>query len=94
MSLEKSQFDLSAQEFRDVLALRCRKPLLCLPPCCEGCGAPFTIKHALDCRIGGLVGRRHNEVCDVFGDLAALVWNQVVKEPVVSDKTLETGCYL
>ena len=76
---------VSAQEFRDGLALRYRKPLLCLPPCCDGCGAPFTIEHALDCRIGGLVGQRHNEVRDAFGDLAALVWSPVVKEPVVSD---------
>ena len=85
MPVEKSQFDLSAQEFRDGLALRYRKPLLCLPPCCDGCGALFTIEHALDCRIGGLVGRRHNEVRDAFGDLAALMWSPVVKEPVVSD---------
>jgi len=83
--LERSQFDLSAQEFRDGLALRYKKPLLCLPPCCDGCGATFSIEHALDCRIGGLVGRRHNEVRDAFGDLASLVWNPVVREPVVSD---------
>ena len=44
MPIEKSQFDLSAQQFRDGLALRYRKPLLCLPPCCDGCGAPFTIE--------------------------------------------------
>ena len=85
MPLEKSQFDLSAQEFRGGLAFRYRKPLLCLPPCCDGCGALFTIEHALDCRIGGLVGQRHNEVRDAFKDLAALVWSPVVKEPVVSD---------
>ena len=72
MPLEKGQFDLAAQEFRDRLALRYRKPLLCLPACCDGCGAPFSIKHALDCHIGGLAGWRHNEVHDAFGDLAAL----------------------
>jgi len=60
MPLERSQFDLSAQEFRDGLALRYKKPLLCLPPCCDGCGASFSIEHALDRQIGGLVG--HNEV--------------------------------
>ena len=58
MPLERSQFDLSAQEFR---ALRYKIPLLCLPPCCDGCGTPFSIEHALDCQIGGLVGWRHNE---------------------------------
>ena len=29
-----------------------------------GCGAPFTVAHALDCRVGGLVGWRYNEVSD------------------------------
>jgi len=63
------------------------KPLLYLPSCCYGCGTgtSFSIKHALDCHIGGLVGQRHNKVPDAFGDLASLEWNPVVKEPVVSD---------
>ena len=66
--LERSQFNLlSAQEFRDGLAL---KPLLCLPPCC-------------DCHIGGLVGWQHNKGQDAFGDLDPLVWNPVLKEPLM-----------
>ena len=76
-------FDLSAQEFRDGLALRYRKPLLSLPSVCDGCGAPFSVDHALDCRFGGVVTCRHNEVRDAFGDLASLVWSPVVKEPIV-----------
>ena len=85
LPLARNQFDLSAQEFRDGLALRYKKPLLSLPSVCDGCGAPFSIEHALDCRFGGLVTRRHNEVRDAFGDLASLVWAPVVKEPVVRD---------
>ena len=85
LPLARSQFDLSAQEFRDGLALRYKKPLLSLPSACDGCGAQFSIEHALDCRFGGLVGRRHNEVRDAFGDLASLVWSPVIKEPVVRD---------
>ena len=83
--MARSQFDLSAQEFRDGLALRYKKPLLSLPSVCDGCGGQFSIGHALDCRFGGLVGRRHNEVRDAFGDLASLVWSPVTKEPVVRD---------
>jgi len=49
LPLERSQFDLSTQEFRDNLALRYRKPLLYLPAACDSYGAPFIIKHALDC---------------------------------------------
>ena len=64
---------LSAQEFRNGLALRYKKPLLSLSSVCDGCGAPFSIEHALDCHFGGLVTCRYNEVRDTFGDLASLV---------------------
>ena len=54
-------------------------------PTCDGCGAPFTITHALDCHVGGLVARRRNEVRDAFGNLDSLVWNQVHREPIVRE---------
>ena len=73
------------QEFHDGLALRYNKPLLCMSPTCDGCDAPFTVTNALDCRIGGLVGRRHNEVRNSFGDLASLTWSQVRWKPVVRE---------
>ena len=81
----KDQFDLSAQEFRDALALHYHKPLLSLPGTCDGCGATFTVDHALDYCFGGLVTRRHNEVHDAVGDLASLVWNPVRREPIVKE---------
>ena len=56
-----------------------------LPGNCDGCGATFTTDHALDCRFGGLVTRRHNEVHDAFGDLSSLVWGSVHREPVVQE---------
>ena len=42
---------------------------------------PFII----DCRFGGLVTRRHNEVRDAFGDLSSLVWGPVHREPIVPE---------
>jgi len=87
LPLERSQFDLSVQEFRDGLSLHYRKPLLCLPAACDGCGASFNIEHALDCRYGGFVGHRHSEVHDAFSDLASLIWSPVYKEPVVCDRS-------
>ena len=59
--------------------------MLSLPSMCDGCGAPFSVEHSLDCRFGGLITCRHNEVRDAFGDLASLVWSSVIKEPVVCD---------
>ena len=76
---------VSAQGLRDALALRYCKPLLNLPGTCDGCGATFTVDHALDCRFGGLVTRRHNEVRDAVGYLASLVWNPVRHEPIVKE---------
>ena len=63
-----------------------------MPKSCDGCGAEFSIEHALDCRFGSLVSCHHNEICDAIGDLASLVWGNIVREPVVCDKsTLSDG---
>ena len=78
----RDQFDLSAQEFCDGLALLYKKPLLSMPSVCDRCGAH---EQSLDCRFGGLIGFRHNEASDAFGDLTSLVWSPVTKEPVVCD---------
>ena len=46
----------------------------------------------MDCRFGGLVSHHHNEICDAIGDLASLVWGNVVRECMVCDKlTLSNG---
>lgn len=81
----KDNFNLTAVEFRDALCLCYSKPLLQLPLHCDGCGSEFTITHALDCKKGGLVTQRHNEVRDLLYDLSALVWNQTIKEPIVRE---------
>ena len=39
----------------------------------------------MDCRKGGLVTQRHNEVRDALGDLAALGYREVVPERIVCD---------
>ena len=70
------------------------RQLLSLPHCCDGCGAPFTVTHALDSSIGDLVIHRHNEACDTFGDLASLVWSPVQQEPIVWESTDEVGSTL
>ena len=81
----KDNFDLSPREFRDGLAMRYMKPLQELPPKCDGCGALLTVGHALDCRKGGLVVQRHNEVRDTIYDLAVMAWRQTTKEPVIGE---------
>ena len=81
----KDNFDLSCNEFRDALCLRYAKPLLNLPQSCDGCSNICTTSHALDCKKGGLVTIRHNEIRDVLHDMSSLAWSQVIKEPVVNE---------
>ena len=83
LPITRHQFDLSAAEFHDSLALRCHRPLF--PANCDGCGDVFNLTHALDCRKGGLVTQRHNEVRDAIGDLASLVYKEVMREPIVQE---------
>ena len=77
--------DLSPSEFHDALTIRYHQPLSKLPADCDGCGAEFILQHALDCRKGGLIIQRHNEVSDALGDLASIAFMDVIREPIVRD---------
>jgi hypothetical protein len=75
--------ELSAQEFRDHLYLRYDMRPPDLPTHCDGCLAKFDMCHALQCKKGGLVIMRHNEIKDELCDLLtkALVPSAVRDEP-------------
>jgi hypothetical protein len=77
--------DLSAQEFRDSLLLRYSRSPADLPSHCYGCGQKFTVCHALECKKGGLVISRHNEIRDELSDVAskAIVPSAVRDEPLI-----------
>ncbi|KAL5470750.1 hypothetical protein EMCRGX_G028763 [Ephydatia muelleri] len=61
------------------------------PANCDGCGDDFNLTHALDCRKGGQVIQRHNEVRDAIGDLASLVYKEVICEPLVQEANDASG---
>ena len=54
-----------------------------LQPRCDGCGEQFDADHALKCRKGGLIIRRHNDVCGELQRLAEMNWPGTVLEPVI-----------
>ena len=60
MPISKYCFDLSPTEFKDTLALKYHRPLW-MSACCSGCGVQSSLKHALDCKKGGLVTQSYNE---------------------------------
>ena len=87
----RNDSSLSPREFRDGLAMRYAKPLLQLPSICDGCGAKFSLDHGLNCANGGNLIQRHNEVRDVTGQLAALAFPHVTREPVVKESGSGAG---
>ena len=76
---------LSPQEFRDGVALRFGRPLAGLPKYCDGCDKPFTGRHGLECRKGGRIVQRHNEIRDELAYLARKAYGdgKVLTEPRV-----------
>ena len=77
-------FDLSAQEFRDALCLGYHRPLSLVSVRCDGCGEDFILTYAFDCCKGSLVTQLHSGIRDALGDLAALGYREVAREPLVS----------
>ena len=43
------------------------------------------MQHALDCKKGGLVTLRHNEVRGALGDIASMAYKDVVRDPIVRE---------
>ena len=81
--------ELGSQEWRDAFFLRYCLDLLNLPTYCDGCQAIFPISHALDCKKGGFVTARHNELRDGVEDLAGKAFTPY---HVHIDPLIYSGC--
>ena len=77
---------LGADEWRDNVRLRYNLLPLNLPERCDGCGAKFTVQHALSCRKGGLLYTRHNMGADEWRHLCgcATSFGCVEREPYIT----------
>eukprot|EP00923_Selenidium_pygospionis_P003957 GHVN01006293.1.p1 GENE.GHVN01006293.1~~GHVN01006293.1.p1 ORF type:complete len:114 (-),score=9.64 GHVN01006293.1:294-635(-) len=55
------------------------------PMHCDGCEATFDLDHGLNCRNGGLVNQRHNELREVLGELSVKAYGTQVapREPIL-----------
>eukprot|EP00919_Chromeraceae_sp_WS-2016_P006955 GHVR01016272.1.p1 GENE.GHVR01016272.1~~GHVR01016272.1.p1 ORF type:complete len:413 (+),score=49.68 GHVR01016272.1:216-1454(+) len=65
---------LSRDEFRDGLALRYGRAFVKMPLHCDGCGVLMGTTHVLDCKKGGQVLRRHNEVKEELADILSEIY--------------------
>ena len=82
LPLIKQGFVLNKSEFRDAMCLRYGKPLKNLPSKCP-CGQQFTPNHAMNCKRGGFVIIRHNEIRDFEANLLQDVCKDVEIEPAL-----------
>ena len=80
ISIEEQGLTLNKEEFKDLLRMCYDLPLSDLPSHCV-CGAAFSVNHALSCKRGGFVARRHNGVRDLLTTLLSRVCYNVEAEP-------------
>ena len=69
LPLAEHLFDLSAEQWRNRLALQVGWQLKGLPAKCDGCGEPFTTDQALCYLHGGNVKIGHDQLCGAMVDL-------------------------
>ena len=70
-------------DFLDAIYMRHGWPILSLPLQCA-CGAPFSVQHSLDCKLGGYRSLQHNEVRDLFAEcLREAKFHAVETEPTL-----------
>ena len=83
LPLQADGYDMSATQFRYQLATCYHREPAGLPSTCDGCGAPFSLQHRLDCAKGGLVKRGHDDVPDNDARLADVAWGGDSVKPIV-----------
>ena len=66
---------LSKNEFVDAARLRLGLPLENLPKKCDGCGCDFDGEHGKNCKTGGLIIQRHDELKKELGFLLSSALN-------------------
>ena len=91
LPLHEEGYDMSATQFQGQLAIQYHHEPSGLPASCDGCGAPFSLQHGLDCAKGGLVNKGHNDLRDIDARIADVVWGGVAIEPILVPENNKKG---
>ena len=80
LPLKEEGYVLNKREFFDAVAIRYAWDIKRLPINCV-CGKKFNTEHAMSCKNGGFVHRRHDRLRDMFAELINQVAAEVQTEP-------------
>ena len=89
LPLKTQGYALDKQSFRDALFTRYGIPLKRLPSHCV-CGETFSVEHALNCKKGGFISSRHDEIKRITAEFLREVCIDVEEEPLLQEITGET----
>jgi hypothetical protein len=76
----QQRLHFTKNEFQDALRLRYNMDIRNLPPKCP-CGKSYTVTHALNCKLGGFMNSRHNNIRNFECKLLKEVCRDVECEP-------------
>ena len=81
---------LGKQEWEDAIRMRYGLTPLNLPEFCDGCGKKFTFDHAMNCKHGGVIHRRHDALKYELMNIAAMATREsaVGAEPLINPGSL------
>ena len=82
--IQEPGFALTKSEFRDALRIRYNKQLQGMPSKCP-CDQKYDLNHAMNCKRGGFVVIRHNNIRHFEANLLKTVENDVEVEPALQD---------
>ena len=82
LPLERYKFYLDKRTFWDNIRIRYNLPLPKMPEKCV-CSASYDVEHALNCKKGGFISNRHNEVRNLTASILQEVCNDVQIEPIL-----------
>lgn len=82
LPLQALSFTLNKQEFRDAVCLRYSWRIPNTPAYCA-CGSKNSVDHTLNCKRGGYVNMRHNNIRDFEATLLSEVCKDVKIEPML-----------